>query len=72
MTYPNLSKVELINLLGTNRNTTFKALKTAKVRGLYIGTVSPYIDTVSIKIDTIAPVSILIRFVSKLIRFVSI
>lgn len=54
MTYSHLSRVELAKLLGIARNTVFAALKTAKVRGLYIGTVSPYIDTVSTKIGTIA------------------
>ena len=53
MTYPHLSRVELAKLLGIARNTVFAALKTAKVRGLYIGTVSVYIGTVSIKIETI-------------------
>lgn len=53
MTYPHLSKSELIKLLGTSRNTFFHALKTAKERGAYTDTVSAYTNTVSAYTDTI-------------------
>ncbi len=52
MTYPHLSRVELTKLLGTNRNTTFKALKTARERGVYISTGSVHISTVRTNIYT--------------------
>ena len=52
MTYPHLSRMELTKLLGTNRNTTFKALKTARERGVYISTGSVHTSTVRTNIYT--------------------
>lgn len=52
MTYPHLSRVELTKLLGTNRNTTFKALRMARERGIYISTDSVKISTNRTNIDT--------------------
>ena len=52
MTYPHLSKSELIKLLGTTRNTLFGALRTAKTRGVYTDTGSVYTNTDRINIHT--------------------
>lgn len=52
MTYPHLSKIELTKLLGVTRNTVFKALRTAKSRGIQIGTVSIQIGTDRTNMDT--------------------
>ena len=52
MTYPHLSRVELTKLLGTNRNTAFKALRMARERGVYISTDSVHTSTVRTNIDT--------------------
>ena len=52
VTYPHLSKIELTKLLGIARNTIFNALRTAKSRGIQIGTVSIQIGTDRTNMDT--------------------